>query len=404
MPRKLLGRPPRRPPGLPARIWITVRRAMPQHAGNAFAVALSVCGGVALVIWLWIRGVLFSEGRCNFVTVIQTTVGGGDATAPPCRAVNFTADLTSIALATTSVVAVATYGLLREAIQQLPVRLARQAHLQLNQSEKLAMEIQSQLRPRSGRAEAVTLILVALAVLVLGLAFRSYVVEHNPAFTGLAPSRPILQERLRENWWAGPQAGWDLRVIWLTVGCIGAFFAIRIVALYAAVSRVATGVLSKLTLPYVSSHLDEQYGLGGLVRILSLFRVCTINFSVTATTVVFVFGGDTSSAWVTAIPLTLAIGGGVNLWANLLAQRFIKDVFARSKEQLLRTGGEVNALTKDIERLSAAARERVQAALLDDASRAGPFPANSRVGQVLGAVASAGSVLALMFTVLRSVL
>lgn len=375
---------------------------------SAILVAIGVFLG--LVVVLLATGALFAPEGCGFARAFGVLGDPDDAPGArsACTALAFSADLPSQALALTSIFATAFWGWLRAAIRRFPQQLRTDAALSAKERRDAEAYLRHLFRWGSNARGVpwrkwVTLALLAAADVVLGVLFQRYAYTRNPMFGRLAAGSPSIETALQENWWAGGQADLVLRVSWVAVGCLGVFFAVRTVELYILLRKLVRTCIAPARLRYKPSALDENYGLGSFVRINDWLRACTINFSVTAIAIVFIFATDPASPWLATIPLTLLSGGIINLLANLEAYRFTKTKFIEVKRAVLVGAGSETTLDRSLRTLAPDKRDRVHAALIDDVIQSPPFPSKRQSGQVLGAVTAAASVVALALVVLRTV-
>lgn len=317
---------------------------------QAFFIPLVPIGVMSLVFAACgIAGVAKAPG-CSLGTLLHLALPRFREAGTECESLPLIADLPSVALGFTSTLAMTIYLTLVKRLSQLKADLVESG---LVDREELASgELSERLeilerKIHLGRAAKFLLALVSVAG-SLGLYLWSY--DGGRAFADLAmvsESRPT-EFVVQHSWWANYLERPALAAVWIAIGSIGIYFAVKQGYIYHCLVSSSVKSAKFWKFQYVSRARDDDFGWKPVGRVISMVYLGFLNFTISLTAAAYLLRGE-SGDWKNPVVGVVAL---VGIWANLGVLFSLLYVMIRShRKTVARERQEVSEKLKKIEQV-----------------------------------------------------
>ncbi|WP_410672130.1 hypothetical protein [Amycolatopsis sp. cmx-4-68] len=250
---------------------------------------LLILGVPVAMLWMVVatlaNGTFVADG-CDPLRIARLMISAADSPDLTCTTVPFIADLPSLGLGLTSETAVVLYLLLIRRMRQLDVSLTRQGAA-IFDKDQLS---QDPMRTRYARFLAklrvrpVWQLLVFFGVIALGTGFYISASQSNHMFKtmaniqGVAHPAVAVQDGYRISWWAQWETDPSMAILWIAVGSIGTYFAVRQAYLYYHVARLFKDVPNLMVFRHLPARIDRDHGWRPVSRLIVIAYLSSLSF------------------------------------------------------------------------------------------------------------------------------
>jgi hypothetical protein len=256
-------------------------------------ISAALCVGT---IW-WIakfHGV-HASADCNLARIVVLAVTAPENQIATCTSVPFAADLPSLALAATSVFAVASVILLSWRVRHLLTDLAATGLISRRQFDRGPLaEAIARFRHRVFGHKVIRTA-VFVIVLFAGALLYLWVKDHGPMLNDIVQLQAGATaasgiDGPGPTWWAHYDRP-VLMVLWIVIGCVGTYAALELGWLYVSVFPVLRMLPRSVSFRALAAWQDRHHGWRPVTQILAITYLGFVNFMVSYLAIVYLLRG-----------------------------------------------------------------------------------------------------------------
>jgi hypothetical protein len=355
-------------------------RARRQFLTQITAIAVApVLLTIVLVLVCLRQGVLSAPGCAPF-RIAYLAVFGTKKSEVVCTSVPFSADIPSWTLGVTSSVAVALYLVLASRLRNIVDDLV--ATGLLDRDELSHEPISSHMeKMRKGLSVPIWVqLLLFLPVLSLGVLFyvimnsRNHMFADLPFIQGSGNVSSAVLGAYRESWWANWERHPVLGAVWILIGSVGAYFAVKQGYLYWRLSKLFVKGAELAVLNYVPERLNRDHGWRPIGRVISLSYVAALNFLTSLIALLYMLKDPDAGLFRNLVLAAFVILGTV------LNIRFVYSMISCVRQAHQKAVDlELNALNQRIERLGTSVERTALEVRGDQLAAAPSYPIKGKI-------------------------